>query len=82
MFEINILLETAGLWGLITLNKTKRFGTVFVFVWLIIKCFELNYVYVIDRQVLDRGGGLKHDEAGCMLCCSPALVSWMCQNDY
>jgi hypothetical protein len=41
---------------------------------------ELNYAYVLDRQVLDRGGGPQHEEAGCMLCYSPGLCSWMCQN--
>ena len=29
-----------------------------VLVWLKYEYFELNYVYVLDRQVLDRGGGL------------------------
>ena len=28
---------------------------------------ELNYVYVLDRQVLDRGVGPYYDEAGCKL---------------
>jgi hypothetical protein len=42
---------------------------------------ELNYVYVLNRQVLDIGGGPYHDKAGCMLCCFPALGSWIGQNE-
>ena len=42
----------------------------------------LNIVQVLDRQVLDRGGGLLHNKAGCVLCCSPVLGSCMCQNEY
>jgi hypothetical protein len=39
-------------------------------------------MYVLDRQALDRGGGPQHVEVVCILCCSPALGSWMCQNNY